>query len=75
MSFTRAAGKLPIKTVVEATLIIPGPAGTQEGNEQGAVVSVLRAAGDPPINTVASPLTIASGSGGCATGVGTGAAG
>ena len=75
MSPIRAAGMLPIKTVVEATLIIPGPAGTQEGSEQGAVISVVLAAGAPPIMTFGCPLMIASGSGGWGTGVGTGAAG
>lgn len=75
MSPIRAAGRLPIITVVEATLIIPGPEGTQVGSEQGLVVSVDRAAAAPPINTVGSPLMIASGNAGCGTGVGTGAAG
>ena len=75
MSPILAAGNLPIMTVAEATLIIPGPAGTQVGKLQGAVISVARAAGMPPIITVGSPLIIASGNGGCGNGVGTGAGG
>ena len=55
---------LPIITVAEPTEIMPGPAGTQLGSEQGAVVSVDRAAGMPPIITFACPLIIASGSAG-----------
>ena len=75
MSFTRAAGMLPMSTVIDPSEIIPGPPGTQPGSVQGAVVSVARAAGMLPMSTVASPLMIASGSAGCADGVGTGAAG
>lgn len=64
MSPIRAAGRLPTITVIDAKLIIPGPAGTQLGNMQGAVVSVMRAPGWPPINTLTWPLMIASGMGG-----------
>jgi hypothetical protein len=71
----RAAGNPPINTVVEATVIMPGPAGTQPGSMHGEVISVERAAGDPPIITFGWPLTIVRGSGGCGTGVGVGAAG
>jgi hypothetical protein len=75
MSFVRAAGMLPINTVVEPRAIIPGPPGTQPGSVHGAVVSVSRAAGMLPMSTVVSPFMMASGSAGCALGVGTGAAG
>ena len=75
ISLARAAGIPPIRTLEDPTLIIPGPAGTQEGREQGAVVSVTRAAGEPPISTLDCPFTMASGNAGWATGVGTGAAG
>lgn len=75
MSPTRAAGRKPIKTVAEAFIIMPGPAGTHEGNMHGPVMSVIRAAGLFPIITVGSPLIIVSGNAGCGTGVGTGAAG
>jgi hypothetical protein len=75
MSPTLAAGKLPIITVADAFMIIPGPPGTQLGSEHGAVVSVIRAAGFPPIMTVISPFMICSGSAGCVTGVGDGAGG
>ena len=64
MSPTRAAGRPPIFTVEDAFAIIPGPAGTQEGNMQGLVVSSNRAAILPPIMTVGSPLMIARGSAG-----------
>jgi hypothetical protein len=64
-----------MSTVVEPSEIIPGPAGTHDGNEQGAVISDNLAAGLPPINTVGAPFTIANGRGGCGTGVGTGAGG
>lgn len=64
MSFRRAAGSPPIITVAEPLLIMPGPAGTHDGNMQVAVVSVTRAAGLPPISTVASPFTIANGNAG-----------
>ncbi len=64
MSFMRAAGLLLIITVAEPLLIIPGPAGVQPGNMQGAVISVTRAAGWPPIRTVAAPVMIANGMGG-----------
>lgn len=37
MSPTRAAGILPIRTDVDATEIIPGPACTQPGSMQGSV--------------------------------------
>ena len=75
MSFTRAAGMLPMSTVVDPSEIIPGPPGTQPGSVQGVVVSVARAAGILPMSTVISPLMIVSGSAGCGVGVGTGAAG
>jgi hypothetical protein len=52
MSPIRAAGRLPTRTVVDATLIIPGPAGTQLGNIHGWVISVVRALGWPPISTL-----------------------
>ena len=45
MSPTRAAGMFSINTVAEPLAIIPGPLGTQPGNMQGAVISVMRAAG------------------------------
>jgi len=41
----RAAGRLLISTVAEATWTTPGPAGMQDGSMQGAVISVKRAAG------------------------------
>ncbi len=75
MSPTRAAGILPINTVVEAIKIMPGPPGTHPANVQGAVWSVIRAAGIFPISTVGSPLIMARGIGGCGTGVGVGAGG
>ena len=75
MSPTRAAGMPPIKTVADATWIMPGPAGTQPGSEHGAVMSFIRAAGLLPMSTFGCPFTIAKGNGGCGTGVGTGAAG
>lgn len=75
MSPTRAAGILPMRTVAEAIIIIPGPPGTHPGNKQGVVWSVMRAAGMLPINTVGSPLMMVSGKAGCGTGVGTGAGG
>jgi hypothetical protein len=53
MSPALAAGMLPINTVADPSEIIPGPAGTQEGSEHGAVVSVNRAAGRFPISTFA----------------------
>lgn len=52
MSPSRAAGRLPISTVVEPLAIMPGPAGTQGTSMQGRVVSVIRAAGREPISTV-----------------------
>ena len=45
MSFTRAAGSPPIRTVAEPIATMPGPAGTQDGKTQGVVVLVTRAAG------------------------------
>jgi hypothetical protein len=45
MSPTRAAGSPPIKTVAEAFMIMPGPAGIHPGKVQGPVMSVIRAAG------------------------------
>ena len=76
-SDTRAAGRPPIKTVPDALLISPGPAGTHGGGPvQGIVWSVARAAGMFPIRTVGWPgLSSANGTAGCGTGVGTGAAG
>ncbi len=64
MSLARAAGMLPMSTLDEPMLIIPGPAGTQEGREQGEVVSVTRAAGMPPISTFVCPFTMVNGMGG-----------
>lgn len=64
MSETRAAGKLPISTVIEPSVMIPGPPGTHPANMQGEVISVERAAGCPPINTVGSPLMMFRGIGG-----------
>jgi len=49
---SRAAGKPPISTVAEPMVMIPGPAGTQPGNKQGTVISVLREAGIDEIRTV-----------------------
>lgn len=64
MSPARAAGKPAIVTVVDPFEITPGPPGTHDGNEHGAVVSETRAAGFPPIVTVGAPLMIARGSAG-----------
>src|SRR4051812_39486372 len=75
MSPARAAGRLPISTVIEPSAIIAGPPGTQPAGMQGVVVSVARAAGMLPIRTVGSPLMIVCGVGACGCGVGTGAAG
>src|ERR1051325_6375847 len=75
MSFTRAAGRLPVSTVVEPRDTMPGPAGTQPGSTQGAEVSERRAAGWLPISTVNSPLMRARGRPGWADGGGTGAGG
>ncbi len=52
MSLIRAAGSIPMSTLVEAFMTIPGPAGTHPGNMQGIVVSVIRAAGNIPIITL-----------------------
>lgn len=75
ISFTLAAGRLPIRTVTEPLATIPGPFGTQLGSEQGAVWLVAVAAGMPPMSTVVTPFMIARGKAGCATGVGVGAGG
>lgn len=76
MSLTRAAGSLPIITVMEPRVIIPGPPGTQPGSMHGTDCDVAVAAGRPPISTVAHVLlTMVSGSAGCGSGVGTGAGG
>ncbi len=75
MSPARAAGRLPMRTVVEPRETIAGPPGTQPPGMQGVVVSVARAAGMLPISTVGSPLIRVCGVGGCGSGVGTGAAG
>jgi hypothetical protein len=42
-------------TVALPLAIIPGPAGTHDGNAHGADMSVARAAGFPPIITVGAP--------------------
>lgn len=75
VSPARAAGNLPINTVVEPRAIMPGPPGTQPGKVHGPDISVARAAGMLPIKTLGAPLIIAKGNPGCGTGVGTGAAG
>jgi len=75
MSPTRAAGSLPMSTVAEPFMMIPGPAGTHEGSKHGVVMSVTRAAGILPIRTVGMPLMMVSGNAGWGTGVGTGAGG
>lgn len=75
MSFSLAAGKPPIITVLEPLEIIPGPPGTQPGSMHGRVMSVTRAAGAPPISTLGCPLIMVKGNGGCGAGVGTGAGG
>jgi len=75
MSPTRAAGSLPMRTVAEPFMMMPGPAGTHPGSMQGPVMSDMRAAGMLPISTVGIPLMIARGSGGCGMGVGVGAGG
>jgi len=64
ISPTRAAGMLPIITVAEAFMIIPGPPGTQPASMQGVVVSSIRAAGMLPMSTVGSPLMMVRGMGG-----------
>lgn len=72
----RAAPRLSIFTVADPMEIMPGPAGTQLGSEQGADMSVCRAAGLFSIMVEVDPGgMIASGSAGCATGVGVGNAG
>jgi hypothetical protein len=75
VSLTRAAGMLPIMTVAEPIMIIPGPPGTHGTMVQGAVWSMTRAAGMPPIMTVGHPWMIVSGMPGWGTGVGVGAGG
>ena len=75
MSPTRAAGSLPIITVVDALEIMPGPAGIQPGSIQGIVISVLRAAGILLISTLGWPFAIINGKPGCGMGVGLGAGG
>jgi hypothetical protein len=72
---SRAAGKLPIRTVAEPIAIMPGPAGTHPASMQGTVMSETLAAGILDSNTVGCPFTIASGIGGCGIGVGVGAGG
>ena len=52
ISLRRAAGMLPMSTVPEPMVIIPGPAGTHAGSMQGTVVSVTRAAGRLPMRTL-----------------------
>src|SRR5437764_14042284 len=64
-----------MSTVAEAFMIMPGPPGTQPGNMQGPVMSVIRAAGLLSMSTFGCPLMIVNGKGGCGTGVGTGAGG
>ncbi|MFA6045533.1 MAG: hypothetical protein WC718_11155 [Phycisphaerales bacterium] len=72
----RAAAKLMIFTVAEPLEIIPGPPGTQVGNEHGLDISLMRAAAAPPMVTVAAPGgMMSSGSAGCGAGVGVGAGG
>jgi hypothetical protein len=71
----RAAAKPLIETVAEPICTIPGPPGTQEGNEQGTVLSLTRAAASPPIITVGEPETIANGIGGWGMATVTGPAG
>jgi len=61
ISPTRAAGILPISTVIDPFMIMPGPPGTHPGSRHGEVMSVSRAAGMPPINTVGCPLMMGSG--------------
>lgn len=76
MSLARPAGSLPIVTVIEPIAIMPGPAGTQLGNEQGADIVVTVAAIMLLIITVGQhEITSASGKPGWGTGVGTGAGG
>ncbi len=45
ISFTLAAGKPPIMTVVDPIVTMPGPPGTQPGKRHGVVVLVTVAAG------------------------------
>ena len=75
ISFTLAAGKPPIITVVEPLTTFPGPPGTQPGNTHGEVVLPTVAAGWLPMSTLNIPVTIGSGRAGCGKGVGTGAGG
>jgi hypothetical protein len=75
MSLMRAAGMLPIRTVIDPNAIIPGPAGTQPGRVHGVVVSVARAAGILPIRQVGIPVIMGKGRAGCALGAGPGAGG
>ena len=58
MSLIRAAGILPISTVAEPSVIMPGPPGTQPGSAQGADISLSRAAGMLPIMTVGNPVKL-----------------
>ncbi len=74
-SFTLAAGRPPIMTVVDPMTTMPGPPGTQPGSVHGVVVLVSRAAGWLPMSTVNMPVIIVTGSAGWGTGVGTGAGG
>ncbi len=75
ISPTRAAGRLPPRTVAEPSATFPGPAGTHDGAAHGVVMLVKVAAGRFPMSTVNSPLTMFRGTAGWGTGVGTGAGG
>lgn len=75
MSFTRAAGLLPMRTVKEPSKTFPGPPGTQPGSMHGVVVLPNVAEGMLPIMTVKTPSMMVRGSAGCGSGVGTGAGG
>src|SRR6266702_4266474 len=73
MSPARAAGRLPISTVIEPLETRPGPPGMQVGSMHGVVWLVATAAGRLLISTGGTVLSmIGSGIGGCAIGVGTG---
>lgn len=76
MSPDRAAPSILILTDIDAFMIMPGPAGTQEGSMQGLDRSVCRAAGFLSILTFVDPGgTMSNGSAGWANGVGVGAGG
>jgi hypothetical protein len=64
ISFTLAAGRPPIITVVDPITTVPGPPGTQPARRQGVVVLVTRAAGWLPMRTVNIPVIIVKGSDG-----------